>query len=529
MGILAAMRSLENPTERVNTLLKSMVNLTSIFSSYGLSYPIAGFSKLSDSMSEAFGTSRLGYRDLGKLQEGLSGLLNAYKELTSPQSDFLDKQMEEGKGAGEALKNYELLKKRMSWSIKSRTIETQRVTKLNEETKRYQKQGLILLGTMFGLQSVSKLYNDVLGQLFTSNTDVAYAQMDLNYAFEDMGFLLEAGGASILDFEARIVESFSGIIEGIDKIVPGFAYLTGGLLVVGQQALSATSTIANMVVAFWGLKAGFSWLREHSDLFDKIATGAGNLFKKITDAIPSLSEIKTAFSSLGTKISDFASSAGVFLKGAFDGIKTGVKTMASAVSSAFSTMTSSAKGLALGIGAVALGFTAGLLLGQKLKSMFGPIGAAAMVLAGTLIALAGAWAAMHTASAGPLAPIVGPIIVGGIAMAMGGVLALSGLLDDVVPKMALGGKIETAGIAMLHPGELVVPKNIVPSMTIPIQTEQRMELTSPTTSLIQPVTREEVPTYTVNVNVNGLTVDEALPKIVDAVSKGIESRLKRSR
>ena len=171
------------------------------------------------------------------------------------------------------------------------------------------------------------------------------------------------------------------------------------------------------------------------------------------------------------------------------------------------------KALAIDVAAAAGGFTIGFYAASALKKALGPLGPLLVVLIGGFIALAAAVAMAYTEISWGIAA---PVLIAGAAAAVGGVLSASGILDSYMPGLAGGGLIKTAGVAMLHPDEAVLPKD---TFTV-----------GGNSSLIQPIRREEQVPTSITIHINApIGSKEIADYVTDSVTKSIESKLKRTR
>ena len=173
--------------------------------------------------------------------------------------------------------------------------------------------------------------------------------------------------------------------------------------------------------------------------------------------------------------------------------------------------------VAIAAAAVAAGFFVGAYAAKALINWLGPIGAIIVPIIGLMWALVAATAAYYGVLSWGVAV---PLILGGIAASVGAVMAATGTLAGL-PGMATGGFIKTAGVAMLHPNEVVLPEDKY--------TMGRKGVESGT-SLIQPIRKEEQIPTNITIHINApIGSKEIADYVTDSVTKSIESKLKRTR
>ena len=135
--------------------------------------------------------------------------------------------------------------------------------------------------------------------------------------------------------------------------------------------------------------------------------------------------------------------------------------MMTKLSSSIGNVGSSAKMAAIGVGAFVAGFTVGLAIFSALPDDFKAIGAALMILAGTLIAATAAYMIFTGVVTGGGATLLQAAAIAGVGIAMAGVAGLILASQNSVPKLAAGGIVTKPTYALIGESgpEAVIPLN----------------------------------------------------------------------
>lgn len=296
----------------------------------------------------------------------------------------------------------------------------------------YRQASFALLGTMFGLDFITRAVGKTFSKLTTPSLALQGLMEDLEWSFEDIADTLMDSLEPQFDVIAGIVEFFADLIDEQPEIVKQFL---GMLLLLTPIALGLASAFTQLVVAVFALSSigGISGLLT---MFGGAVTTAGSAVKTFLSMplAESLGKIKTA-------IVDVASSAWNW-----------IKSIPSFVGGMF---TANASALTLGqtIGILAIGvmaaFAAFMLIDSLLSGLDSSIRkpvAAIVALIAAIVAATVAWMAFHgTVTVGVAVPIILAAVGAGIA----GIKALV--------SMETGGITKGEGLAYLHPNEAIVP------------------------------------------------------------------------
>ena len=135
--------------------------------------------------------------------------------------------------------------------------------------------------------------------------------------------------------------------------------------------------------------------------------------------------------------------------------------MMTKLSSSIGNVGSSAKMAAIGVGAFAAGFTVGLAIFSALPDDFKAIGAALMILTGTLIAATAAYMIFTGVVTGGAATALQAVAIAGVGAAMAGVTGLIMTSQNSIPKLAAGGIVTKPTYALIGESgpEAVIPLN----------------------------------------------------------------------
>lgn len=268
----------------------------------------------------------------------------------------------------------------------------------SQKTLGYRQSSFSLLGAMFGLQTITKSFNNLLKDLSGEYSDLAWFQADVAWGMQDIGDIIFAN-LPIFDGLNGLLSTLIGFIEWLPAPLQ---QALGTFLYFGAQVTGAASTIMNFIVAILGLAV----MENMAGIFGPASWLVG-IYTKVVGA------------------------ASIAVKGL------------------------AASHLALGyaIAAAFAGFIAGWAAASALIRVFGDMGRVISILIGVVLAGAAAWFAYHVAMSGPIAPITAAIIIASIAAGIG--MIMTGL--GVIPHMELGGYVTKGGVAVLHPAEVVTP------------------------------------------------------------------------
>ena len=290
------------------------------------------------------------------------------------------------------------LARRVGWLrlYTSDLVDTQ--IKLRKRMYESREASFGLLGAMFGLHSISKLVGSVWETLIGHAFDMEIVSEDFAWALEDLADVLGEPLAIFIE-DTGIIEFIEKIAEAISKL-PTATILTIGLVLTGTFVLAQVlSIIADMTVAFYGLRAGFEWMMINFPL----AAKAVHLFN---------------MGLWGTDIS--------------------------------------LKSILLSLGLFITTLTLGMTVLNLLEGPMRTVASAIMLLAGVLIAGAIAWQIFHASwSLGSALPAILAAVGLAVAGGYGLVTSLQGIAT--APSLQKGGIIKEGGMAILHTGEEVRP------------------------------------------------------------------------